>query len=193
MIIATLKAQKEAKNPKTYILGAHYDGVDNPAANDNASGTATMMEITKQLSKKKLNHNIQFMAFGAEEAWMVGSTKYVESLSKQQKDDIAGMINFDMVGVGDSLGIFTSYPESKQHLTDAFVQKAKEMKLKYERGTLMASDQVPFEDAGIPTALIFYQTDKNYHTDNDTIDKIQKEDLQNSLNITLDVLGNLTK
>ncbi|SFX51000.1 Peptidase family M28 [Thermoactinomyces sp. DSM 45891] len=102
------------------------------------------------------------MAFGAEEAWMVGSTKYVESLSKQQKDDIAGMINFDMVGVGDSLGIYTSYPESKQHLMDAFVQKAKEMKIKYERGTLMASDQVPFEDAGIPTALIFYQTDKNY-------------------------------
>ncbi|SFX51019.1 Peptidase family M28 [Thermoactinomyces sp. DSM 45891] len=51
-IIATLKAQKGAKNPKTYILGAHYDGVDNPAANDNASGTATMMEIAKQLSKK---------------------------------------------------------------------------------------------------------------------------------------------
>ncbi|HBA05148.1 MAG TPA: DUF4910 domain-containing protein, partial [Clostridium sp.] len=86
-IIATLKSKK--KDAKTLIVGAHYDGVDTPAANDNASGISTVMESARILSKKNLDCNIKFIAFGAEEIGLEGSNYYVQSLNS---DDLQNTI-----------------------------------------------------------------------------------------------------
>lgn len=157
-----------------FVLGAYYDGVDTPAANDNASGTATMLEVARVLSKKRLDHNIRFIAFGAEEAGLVGSRKYVASLSAEEISNISAMINMDMVGVGDTLYIMTAADGAESFVADEATRLAEEMGLAHGRSWSTRSDHVPFAEAGIPVAFLHYAPDPNCHTDEDTIDKISK-------------------
>ncbi|WP_017413843.1 M20/M25/M40 family metallo-hydrolase [Clostridium tunisiense] len=185
-IIATMKSKK-GSNGKHIVVGAHYDGVDTPAANDNASGIATVMEAAKVLAKEKLNCDVKFIAFGAEEIGLVGSSNYVQTLSSEEKKNIVAMINLDMVGVGDTLEVHTMKKETKSLPADLAVSCMNKFNYKNERTEQENSDHVPFESVGIPTAYFEYGPDTNYHTDRDTIDKIKKENLLNTCNVLLNM------
>jgi len=180
-IIATLKSKNE--NAKTIVVGAHYDGVDTPAANDNASGISTILETARVLSKEKLDCNIKFIAFGAEEIGLVGSSYYVKALGSEDLTNIIAMINADMVGVGDKLCVYTLNKSSKSLTADLAVSCMNSFKYDNTRSESNASDHVAFESAGIPVAYFEYSQDLNYHTDKDTIDKISKENLANACNV----------
>ena len=83
------------------VVGAHLDSVSRgPGINDNGSGTGTILEIAEQFAAqgRVARNKIRFMWFGAEESGLIGSTRYVASLSQAQRDDIMAMLNFDMVG-----------------------------------------------------------------------------------------------
>lgn len=180
-IIATLKSKK--KDAKTLIVGAHYDGVDTPAANDNASGISTIMESARILSKKNLDCNIKFIAFGAEEIGLVGSNYYVQSLNSDDLQDTIAMINADMVGIGDNLCVYTM-DSSKDSLTaDLAVSCMNDFQYDNRRDESNRSDHVAFESVGIPVAYFEYGPFVDYHTDRDTADKIDKENLSNTCNV----------
>ncbi len=180
-IIATLKSKK--KDAKTLIVGAHYDGVDTPAANDNASGISTVMESVRILSKKNLDCNIKFIAFGAEEIGLVGSNYYVQSLNSDDLQNTIAMINADMVGIGDNLCVYTM-DSSKDSLTaDLAVSCMNNFQYDNRRDESNRSDHVAFEAAGIPVAYFEYGPFVDYHTDKDTADKINKENLSNTCNV----------
>ena len=126
-----------------YILGAHFDSIakrspgdpsatDAPGADDNASGTAGMLEIASVLSRYRFDATIRFIGFNAEEQGMKGSEAYAaDALAAGER--ILGMVNLDMIGrtdgtagedieaVGDavlvdllltSLGAYTTLPVS---------------------------------------------------------------------------------
>ncbi len=180
-IIATLKSKK--KDAKTLIVGAHYDGVDTPAANDNASGISTIMESARILSKKNLDCNIKFIAFGAEEIGLEGSNYYVQSLNSDDLQNTIAMINADMVGIGDNLCVYTM-DSSKDSLTaDLAVSCMNNFQYDNRRDESNRSDHVAFEAAGIPVAYFEYGPFVDYHTDKDTADKINKENLSNTCNV----------
>jgi Zn-dependent M28 family amino/carboxypeptidase len=85
------------------MLGAHLDSVQSgPGINDNGSGSATILEVAVQLSKaNKLNNEVRFAWWGAEELGLLGSTHYVEDLAANNPaglGKIATYLNFDMVG-----------------------------------------------------------------------------------------------
>ncbi len=81
------------------VVGAHLDSVGpGPGINDNGSGSATILEIAEQIRKVKPRNKVRFIWFGAEEHGLLGSTAYVDSLPKSERDKIAAMLNFDMVG-----------------------------------------------------------------------------------------------
>jgi Peptidase family M28 len=81
------------------VVGAHLDSVGpGPGINDNGSGSATILEIAEQIRKVKPRNKIRFIWFGAEESGLVGSEAYVDSLDEAERDKIAAMLNFDMVG-----------------------------------------------------------------------------------------------
>ena len=81
------------------VVGAHLDSVGvGPGINDNGSGSATILEIAEQMRKVKPRHKIRFIWFGAEEHGLLGSEAYVDSLPQEERDKIAAMLNFDMVG-----------------------------------------------------------------------------------------------
>jgi len=100
-------------NVKGYIvIGAHYDHIGtqkdgdslliNNGADDNASGTAGLLEIAEKLcSTKKLKYNIIFVAFGAEELGMIGSSFFCAN-PPVPIEKIKLMLNMDMIGRMDS-------------------------------------------------------------------------------------------
>ncbi|MBB4969119.1 M28 family metallopeptidase [Saccharothrix violaceirubra] len=96
-VIATTKT---GRRDNLVFAGAHLDSVANGAGiNDNGSGSAGLLETALQLgSSPKLNNAVRFGWWGAEELGLIGSTKYVQSLTFEQQLDIALYLNFDMIG-----------------------------------------------------------------------------------------------
>jgi Peptidase family M28/PA domain len=81
------------------VVGAHLDSVGvGPGINDNGSGSAGILEIARQLRGVYPRNKIRFIWFGAEESGLLGSEEYVASLSPEERDRIAAMLNFDMIG-----------------------------------------------------------------------------------------------
>ncbi len=191
-IIATMKSKKQS-NGKNIVVGAHYDGVDTPAANDNASGIATVMEAARVISKQKLDCDIKFIAFGAEEIGLVGSNYYVASLTSNEKNNIIAMLNLDMVGVGDTLTVYTMDEFAESLPADLAVSCMNKFNYKNERRAQGSSDHVAFESSLIPVAYFEYGPDENYHTDKDTIDRIQKEDLLHTCNVVINMCKEIGK
>ena len=88
------------KADKIYIVGAHYDTYLNgerPGGDDNASGTAGVLEAARILSQYSFESTIRFVGFNAEEDWMLGSQDYVDNVITANNENIAGMINLDMI------------------------------------------------------------------------------------------------
>lgn len=103
-VIATLPGKL---TPDQYIVvGAHYDsyswGSSAPGADDNASGTAAVLEAARILSQFEFDRSIVFCTFSAEEVGLVGS-EYYASNAQAQGMDILGYFNFDMIGYRNGL------------------------------------------------------------------------------------------
>lgn len=193
-VIGEIPAHKNVKDPQTIIIGAHFDSVSCPGANDNASGTATILEVAKLLSqpeiKNKLQYNVRFVAFGAEEIGLIGSDEYVTQLVESgEAKNIAGMINLDMVGVGDSLVTYNINDEADHKMTYLAEASIKELDYEYEGDyNSQSSDHAPFEYAGIPSVFIQFSPDPYYHTDEDTVDKIDPENIRETSMVVLDMV-----
>lgn len=83
----------------TYIVDAHYDGVSSgPAADDNASGVAGVLEAARVLSQYSFDKSIRFIAFDLEEAGLLGSISYVNANGIPAGENINGVLNFEMIG-----------------------------------------------------------------------------------------------
>lgn len=194
-IIGIKRAERvQGKDPQIVVLGAHYDCVDTPGANDNASGTATLMETARLLPGQKFGYDIHFVAFGAEEIGLVGSEHYVLNLEERgQIENVAAMINMDMVGVGDTLELNLAYDDSSTWLQSLFINTAEILGLPYDTYYVDASDHANFELFSIPTTFVAYGDDPYYHTDEDSIDKIDEANMYNSGKIVASVLYQVAK
>ncbi|WP_243790925.1 M28 family peptidase [Saccharopolyspora gloriosae] len=91
---------RTGRTDNVVTAGAHLDSVAEGAGiNDNGSGTAGLLETALALGGAPDTTNaVRFAFWGAEESGLVGSTKYVQSLSFEQQLDIALYLNFDMIG-----------------------------------------------------------------------------------------------
>ena len=91
---------KTGRKDNVVMAGAHLDSVpEGPGINDNGTGSAALLEIALQLGgKPKVENAVRFAWWSAEEFGLVGSTHYVDSLSSDQRLDIALYLNFDMIG-----------------------------------------------------------------------------------------------
>ncbi|WP_417886790.1 M28 family peptidase [Zunongwangia sp.] len=104
-IIGFIEGNDPRLKDEIIVLGAHYDhlGVKDGQiyndADDNASGTAALLEIAERVSvnRKSLKRSVLFIAFGAEEQGLLGSSYFVNHPSFSLKH-IKLMINMDMVG-----------------------------------------------------------------------------------------------
>ena len=94
-------AETDGDPNNVVVVGAHLDSVlAGPGINDNGSGSATILEIAEVFAEqgREARNKLRFMWYGAEELNLIGSTFYVNGLSQAERDQIALMLNFDMVG-----------------------------------------------------------------------------------------------
>lgn len=105
-VVAVLPGTQLESKERTYIVNGHYDSRvsdimdDNsyaPGANDNASGTAAVMELARVMSNYEFDATIIFMAVAGKEQGLLGTKHYAE-IAKRRNIDIAGMINNDAIG-----------------------------------------------------------------------------------------------
>ncbi len=157
---------------RVYILGAHYDSVDNPGADDDASGVALVLETARVLSAYDSASTIRFIAFDREEQGLVGSQAYVAA---HQNDNILGMIQADMVAYNLGNDVVDIYGYAPSNPIKLALSQAVET---YGRGLsavvygpMDASDHAPFEWAGFEACLIIEEWgNPNYHTALDSVD-----------------------
>jgi hypothetical protein len=109
-VVATLKGSQPESVGRTYIVSGHYDSMctsptdatcDAPGANDDASGTAAVLEMARVMTRYKFDATIVFMAVAGEEQGLLGST-YAAEQAKQKGMDVEAMFTNDIIG--SSLG-----------------------------------------------------------------------------------------
>ena len=105
-VVATLPGTLSESASRVYVVSGHYDSMcssptdgecDAPGANDDASGTAAVMELARVMSKRKFDATIVFMAVAGEEQGLVGANYYAEQ-AKKSETDIEAMFTNDIVG-----------------------------------------------------------------------------------------------
>ena len=97
--------------PDEYIIiASHYDHPDGPGADDNASGTAGVLECARILSQHQFKRSILYIPFNGEERWMVGSYPFVQKCAREEMN-ILGVFDMDMIGFwpGPEYGDVTMY------------------------------------------------------------------------------------
>jgi uncharacterized repeat protein (TIGR01451 family) len=176
-----------------YIVGAHYDsivfpGSGNPmevapGADDNASGTAAVLEAARVLSQYRFKHTLRFVAFAVEEQGLVGSQHYAAE-ARSNETPIQGVINLDMIAWdtnGDHLmEVHAGTRADSQALGTAFVtaNTAYGLGLAPETittGATTRSDHGSFWSHNYPAILLIEDLgDFNpyYHSPHDTLDRL---------------------
>src|ERR1043166_7996876 len=105
-IVATLKGTQPESTNRVYVVSGHYDSMcssptdakcDAPGANDDASGTAAVLEMARVMARYKFDATIIFMTVPGEEQGLLGATYFAEQ-AKKNNMDIEGMFTNDIIG-----------------------------------------------------------------------------------------------
>jgi hypothetical protein len=190
----------------TIIIGAHYDhlgyGEDHNSlysgnvplihngADDNASGTAALIELSKQVKNSKLkNNNYLFIAFSGEELGLFGSKYYTEhpAIDLSQTNY---MINMDMVGrLNDSTHGFTIGGFGTSPLWgSALIAADNYFKINFDSSGTGPSDHTSFYRKDIPVLFFFTGSHSDYHKPTDDADKINYDGELRLLKYIYDVI-----
>ena len=155
------------------ILGAHFDAVDgSPGANDNASGVATVLTIAEQIEDQNLPHEMRVVFLGSEELRLFGSQHYLSSLTSDEAESVAFMVNLNALGAGD----LEVLADGGLVVTSEDI--ADELGITVQPGVIpvySSSDHAPFEAAGIPILMFFGSDFSQIHTPQDAIDTVEPE------------------
>jgi hypothetical protein len=193
------------KTSEYIIIGAHYDhlgrgdsnslapsqiGQIHPGADDNASGTAGVLELARLFAplKGQLDRGILFMSFSGEELGLLGSAHWVRNPTRPL-DQCVAMINMDMIGrIRDSKvyvgGVGTG--STFQAILDQ-VQKTTPLKMEYSAGGYASSDHTSFVGKQVPVLFFFSGLHADYHKPSDTADKINAPSAAQLLDVVGDV------
>jgi autotransporter-associated beta strand protein len=193
-VVATLPG---TVNPsQVYIVGAHFDSVNNPGADDNGSGTAAVMELARILSRRRFDATIVFIGFDREEQGLKGSGAYAAA---HASDDIRGMVSMDMIAYNpagshhDKAYIYgrTASNPIKNDLATAFAAYGNGISCEIG-GDVPQSDHAPFEARGKQACLLIEHAvwdNPYYHQAADNIDTPNYIDYDYATKMTRGVAG----
>jgi aminopeptidase YwaD len=166
------------------LVGAHYDSVEaGPGANDNASGVGVLLETARALAIGGGREGVCLVAFGAEEVGLVGSRHFVTGLSLDERQALQGMVNLDMVGVGDQWQLLGS-DELVAELDAEAASLALDPVL-VDLSPASSSDQNSFIAGDIPAILIHRFDDPRYHSAEDQVQFVEPQLLEQATELAL--------
>jgi len=179
------------KSDTTIIIGAHYDhlGWGGPAsryrgkekkihygADDNASGTAGVLELARYYTAERDNnrHSFLFLTFSGEEKGILGSSYYSRHMTVDSSK-ILMMFNMDMIGrlreEEKGLGVL-GVGTSEEFMNYFDTLQNDDMKISYRESGTGPSDHTAFYNSGIPVLFFFTGVHDDYHKPADVVEKI---------------------
>ena len=187
----------------TVVIGAHYDHlgfnedknaldtghVIHNGADDNASGTAALLEIARLLQQKSpTHHNYLFLHFSGEELGLLGSKYWIENPT--MPGAINYMLNMDMVGRYDTAHKLTvgGYGTSSKW-SDIWKLTNTPLIVKFDSTGSGPSDHASFYRAGIPVQFFFTGSHPDYHKASDDADKINYEATAQIVTLAYQMMG----
>ncbi len=194
---------KGSQYPDSFMVySAHYDHLGQmgkdvyfPGANDNASGCAMLLNLAKYYSEHPPKYSVAFMAFGAEEAGLLGSKYYTEHPLFPLKQ-IKFLVNLDLVGTGDE-GITVVNGAVLKNEFDALVkinEEKKYLKLVKPRAKAMNSDHYFFTEAGVKSFFIYTMGGiKAYHDIYDRPETLPLTEFEDLFKLLVDFTDQITK
>jgi hypothetical protein len=191
------------------IICAHYDSTSPaasrqtmaPGADDNASGTAAVLEAARILASFPFDFTVRFIAFSAEEWGLYGSRAYATA-ARLAGERIVGVINLDMIAFANAM------PEDLQiivnpasgWLADRFLDAAAGYgplaATKTVDASFVYSDHAPFWDSGYPALLAIEDdplTYPYYHTTMDTLDQLNLDFFTSATRASVSLLAELAQ
>src|SRR5437660_1301780 len=189
------------KTDEYVIIGAHYDhlsygtvdslapsqiGQIHPGADDNASGTAGVLELARVFAplKGQLQRGVLFASFAGEELGLLGSAHWVQEPTLPL-DKAVAMLNMDMIGrIKDDkvyIGGIGTGSTLKPMLEKA--EAKSNFKVEYSAGGYSASDHTSFVTKHIPVLFFFSGLHSDYHKPSDTWEKINPQAAARLVNV----------
>ena len=178
-VVATLPGSRQDWTKQVVVVGAHLDhlgradGVLHPGADDNASGVAALLALARVFAAgPPPERTIVFAAFDEEEAGRLGSKRLAAKLATE--GTVFAMVNLDSVGrLGEGkllvLGTGTATEWPHVFRGAGFVTGVPVEPVAADPG---GSDQVSFQEQGVPAVQLFTGPHADYHTAGDTADKV---------------------
>ncbi len=177
--------------PGAVLLGAHYDHLGfggegslapdsnqpHNGADDNASGTAALLEAARLLNARRpeLSRDVVFVAFTAEESGLLGSTQITrEPPPGSAPEALTAMLNMDMVGRLRNNQVVVLGSDSAAEWNAMVEPLCDELKIGCRLGGdgYGPSDQTPFYAAGVPVLHFFTGAHEDYHKPSDDVSGI---------------------
>ncbi len=194
-----------SSSQKLIVITAHYDHIgvgrkDNSGdsiyngADDNASGTATLLALAEHFSKNRPEHSLMFAALDAEEMGLQGAKALVLDFPFPL-DQILVNVNMDMVSRNDGGEIYASGTHQNPHLKPILEKASNGQTPKLMFGHdipntgannwTQSSDHGAFYDKGVPHIYFGVEDHKDYHKPSDEFKNIQPEFFYNAANLIL--------
>ncbi|MEA4853051.1 MAG: M20/M25/M40 family metallo-hydrolase [Christensenella sp.] len=174
------------------IIG-HRDNGYAPGANDNLSGTGTMMELARVMKEHKFKRTIEFMASTAEEGVTQGIYEYICQHKEDLQKNMVAFFDLDMFGGGGKLklvdeGCWPDAPVQKhdEQLMQMVEKIAEELGYEVDRMTATwgVAESGRFLEIGVPAIWFWRPDDQYYHSVHDTVENLDGNALK--------VVGDLT-
>jgi aminopeptidase YwaD len=187
----------------TVVIGGHYDhlgyggrgsrspGVNvlHPGADDNASGTAGVLEAARYLFQSDLKgHNYIFIAFSAEEKGLLGSRHFASS-DAYNMEKVNYMLNFDMIGRMENSSL-TIYGTGSSPIWESTIDSVTPPNITVRKSSsgVGASDHTSFYQKNIPVLFFFSGLHDDYHRPADTEDKINYDGMLTIMDLAYDMI-----
>ncbi|MCB2198428.1 M28 family peptidase [bacterium] len=190
------------------IIGAHYDHLGygqmgsteygihaiHNGADDNASGTAVLLELAHYFAEHPVGPTLWFVGFTGEEVGLVGSNWFVNHPAASL-DNATFMLNIDMVGrtVDHKLTVYGVHSAKGLKEMAQAAGEGSPMTLTYTGGGYGASDQTSFYVKGIPVLHLLGALHEDYHTSRDDFDKINFDGLVEVLDYGVRLINEAAK
>lgn len=204
-IVGTLQGAVDPA--QVVVICAHYDSYSNqpdtlaPGADDNASGTAAVLEAARIFAGYSFDFSVKFICFSAEEWGLYGSKDYA-SKARQQGEEIIAVINLDMIAFTDILPEdldVISNPDS-EWLADRFFSVTPLYApldiFKIVNSSFVWSDHSPFWNNGYSAILgieDYNVPNPYYHTTHDTIDTLNFDFITDVMKASLATVADLAQ
>lgn len=189
-VIGVLEGSDPILKKENIIIGAHYDhlgrggegslapkaGEIHHGADDNASGTAGLIELARIFGaeKPRLKRTLIFIAFGGEEEGLLGSNYYVNHPFTPLTNTV-GMINMDMIGRMKDRKLMIGGVGTAKEWRD-LIAPEKSFELTLNEDGFGPSDHSSFYGKQVPVLFFWTGTHNDYHKPSDTWDKINYND-----------------